>query len=132
MNSAVGGSLQSVSLEPHLKVTEQFSFEMKYQLNKASFPAPMCVDPAVARCGFTDHTVNTRINYNFNNQWLTSTIVQFGNGDHFLGFNFRLNYIFRPGDDFFLIYNEGRRVGGPLEGQKDRTVQAKLTYSFDF
>ncbi|MBI2818239.1 MAG: carbohydrate binding family 9 domain-containing protein [Acidobacteria bacterium] len=127
-----GGSRQGLTLEPRLNVTEQFSFQLKYQLNKVSFPSPMCVDRTVARCGFTDHNVNTRINYNFNNQWLTSTIVQFSNGDHFLGFNFRLNYIFRPGDDFFLIYNDGRRMGGLLDGQKDRTVQAKLTYSFDF
>ena len=79
-----------------------------------------------------DHTVNGRVNYNFNNQWLASTIVQYNNTDSFWGVNFRLNYIFRPGDDFFLIYTEGRRVGGDLEGEKDRILQTKLTYSFDF
>jgi hypothetical protein len=76
--------------------------------------------------------VSTRLNYNFNNQWLTTTIVQYNNSENFFGFNFRLNYIFRPGDDFFLIYNEGRIYGGPFDGQKDRTLQTKLTYSFDF
>ncbi len=127
------GSLNSLSVQSLLRLTEQFSIEPEYQLNKASFAAARCVgNTPVTRCGFTDHTVNTRINYNFTNQWLTSTILQYNRTDNFFGFNFRLNYIFRPGDDFFLIYNEGRRVAGPLEGQRDRTLQAKFTYSFDF
>jgi hypothetical protein len=81
---------------------------------------------------FTDHVINSRINYNFNNRWPTSTAIQYNNTDSFIGFNFRLNYIYRPGDDFFFINNKGRRVGGALDGQQDRTVQAKLTYSFDY
>ncbi|OFW37377.1 MAG: hypothetical protein A3J28_04320 [Acidobacteria bacterium RIFCSPLOWO2_12_FULL_60_22] len=127
-----GGSLRTLILQPRLKISEQFSVEVEYQLNKARFPSLFCVNRTAAGCGFTDHNVNTRINYNFNNRWLTSTIIQYNNADNFFGFNLRLNYIFRPGDDFFLIYNEGRRIGGPLEGQKDRTLQGKLTYSFDF
>ena len=85
-----------------------------------------------SKASFTDHVINSRVNYNFNNQWLTSTSIQYNNTDSFVGFNFRLNYIYRPGDDFFFIYNEGRRVDGPFDGQLDRTMQAKLTYSFDY
>ena len=127
-----GGFLQQYSFRPRVKISEQFSVEAEYQLNRASLPSLFCVNRSAADCGFTDHNLNARINYNFTNQWLTSTIIQYNNADNFLGFNFRLNYIFRPGDDFFLIYNEGRRVGGPFDRQKDRTLQAKLTYSFDF
>ena len=128
-----GGSLHQVRIDPNLKLSEQLSVEFGYGLNQASFPPETCGNNSVPRdCGFTDHTVNTQMNYNFNNQWLTSTIIQYNKTDSFFGFNFRLNYIFRPGDDFFLIYNEARRVGGPLDGQKDRTLQAKFTYSFDF
>ena len=58
--------------------------------------------------------------------------MQYENIANFFGIHFRLDYIFRPGDDFFLIYNEVRQVGGPDEGKKDRTLKAKLTYSFDF
>jgi hypothetical protein len=131
-----GGHLTTLNIQPRLKLTEQLSFETQYELNHATFRPGMFTNEAGTfsdREGrFTDHVVNTRINYNFNNQWLTSTTVQYNNTDSFLGFNFRLNYIFRPGDDFFLIYNEGRRIGGPFDGQKDRTLQTKLTYSFDF
>ena len=131
-----GGKLSTVALQPRLKLTEQLSIETQYELNHATFRPGKFTNEAGTfpdREGrFTDHVVNTRINYNFSNQWLTSTTVQYNNTDSFLGFNFRLNYIFRPGDDFFLVYNEGRRVGGILDGQKDRTLQMKLTYSFDY
>ena len=79
-----------------------------------------------------DHVVNFRTYYNPNNQWLTTTTIQYNNVDSFAGINFRLNYIFRPGDDLFLVYNEGRREGGPLDGEKDRSLLLKLAYSFDY
>ena len=132
-----GGDLRTLQLGPRLKMTEQLSFETQYELNRGTFQAGKFSQevggPLSDQEGrFTDHVVNTRINYNFNNQWLTSTTVQYNNNDSLLGFNFRLNYIFRPGDDFFLVYNEGRRVGGILDGQKDRSLQLKLTYSFEY
>ena len=131
-----GGDLTVVQLRPRLNMTEQLSLEVQYELNRGTFFPGKFADETGTISDqegrFTDHVVNTRINYSFNNQWLTSTTVQYNNNDSFLGFNFRLNYIFRPGDDFFLVYNEGRRVGGILDGQKDRTLQLKLTYSFEY
>ena len=126
------GFLLRIGLSPRFKINEQMSVQAEYDYNNASLPDRFCPGHAPGECGFTDHNLNTRFNYNITNQWLTSTIVQYNNSDNFFGFNFRLNYIFRPGDDFFFIYNEGRRVGGLLDGQKDRTLQTKLTYSFDF
>ena len=126
-------------------MNEQFSVEPEYVLNKASIdPGNYTDDQGVfpQRSGaFTDHVINTRINYNFNNQWLTSTFLQYNSTDSFWGFNFRLNYIFRPGDDLFIVYNEGRHaildptgreIAGFFDGRKDRSLQIKLTYSFDY
>ncbi|OFW26832.1 MAG: hypothetical protein A3H27_14495 [Acidobacteria bacterium RIFCSPLOWO2_02_FULL_59_13] len=116
------GNMYKFQLSPSFKVSEHFSIETNYDFSIASLPAG----------DFSTHVMNFVINYNFNNQWLTSSTIQYNNADSFMGVNFRLNYIFRPGDDFFLIYNEGRRVAGSLDRQKDRTLQAKFTYSFDF
>lgn len=47
--------------------------------------------------------------------------------------NFRLNYIYRPGDDFFLIYNGSSSLAdGPIRGPSNRSIVAKLTHSWDF
>jgi len=129
-----GGNMYKWQFTPLLKLTENLSVNANYLIHDATLPGG----------SFVDHIVNTRINYAFNNQWLTSTTLQYDNSSSFVGFNFRLNYIFRPGDDFFLVYNEGRRalfedignverrVTGVFDGQKDRSLLVKLTYSFDY
>jgi len=136
------GTLHDIGINPRLRLTNQLSAQIGYGINKATFPALRCVDKTQRQCGFTDHVVNARVNFNFNNRWLTTTTIQYNNADDFWGYNFRLNYIFRPGDDFFLIYNDGRQGGAfyrngqrtedPARRHNDRTLQAKLTYSFDF
>ena len=131
-----GGTLDTMNFSPSMRITNSFSVEVEYNLNHGRFDAGKYMDATRAfpagEGRFTDHVINSRVNYNFNNQWLTSSSIQYNNTDSFVGFNFRLNYIYRPGDDFFFIYNEGRRIDGPLDGQLDRTVQAKFTYSFDY
>ena len=105
-------------------MNKSLSVNVNYKLSNLTLPGGTSAD----------HTVDALINYAFNKQWLTSTILQYANstsGD-FAGLYFRLNYIFRADDDFFLIYNEGRQLGGSQQGQKDRTLLAKFTYSFDF
>ncbi|HEY7678989.1 MAG TPA: DUF5916 domain-containing protein [Terriglobia bacterium] len=136
-----GGSLHILGITPSVRLTESFSMNVSYDLNHAKFPAGKYTDSQgvfpTTGTSFTDHVVNARINYNFSNSWLSSTTIQYNNADNFLGFNFRLNYIFRPGDDFFLIYNAGYTgedavTGDPERRHNDRTLQAKFTYSFDF
>ena len=117
-----GGNLMEYNFTPRVKVTDRLAVEVGYRLN----------DGRIGQTAFTDHVLNFKVLYNFNNQWLTATTIQYNNTDSFTGLNFRLNYIFRPGDDFFLVYNEGRRLGDAFHGQKDRTLQAKFTYSFDY
>ncbi|HWP83831.1 MAG TPA: hypothetical protein VNN17_01455, partial [Terriglobia bacterium] len=121
------GQMHKFQLTPGFKLSQQFSVEADYQLYLASLPAHPGYESA-----FTQHVMNLGVNYSFTNQWLTRATIQYDNIGNFFGLYFRLNYIFRPGDDFFLVYNEGRQVGGAHDGQKDRTLKAKLTYSFDF
>ena len=131
------GTLHDFGFSPRLRLTDQLSAQISYGINKATFPATACVDKSKRGCGFTDHVVNTRVTFNLNNQWLTATAIQYNNADSFWGYNFRLNYIYRPGDDFFLIYNEGHTGEDPVtrnpeQRHNDRTLQGKFTYSFDF
>ena len=122
-----GGNMYKFQLTPVIKVSRQFSIETNYEIDIASLPVQPGYDGS-----FTQHIVDVSVNYSLNNQWLTSSTIQYDNIGEFFGYHFRLNYIFRPGDDFFLVYNEGRQIGGPADGQTDRTLKAKLTYSFDF
>ena len=47
-------------------------------------------------------------------------------------FNVRFNYIYRPGDDLFIVYNEGRDYNNLTRGLMNRTLLVKFTHSFDF
>ena len=118
-----GGDLYQVQLRPRIKVSPSLTLIPGYSWNKFTFPQQR---------KFTDHIAETGIEYAFSNQWLTSTVLQYNNADAMFAMQFRLNYMFRPGDDFFLVYKLGRATGGTQFGQMDQTLAAKLTYSFDF
>ena len=81
---------------------------------------------------FTSHLINARSSYAFSNKWLTSTTIQYSSLDSFVNFRFRLNYIYRPGDDIFFIYNEGRNTADLEANLVGRSVMLKWTYSLDF
>jgi hypothetical protein len=79
---------------------------------------------------FVTRELNTQVNYSFNQKWLTRAMLIWNSQDSNVLFNLRLNYIFQPGDDLFVVYNESRlygEAGGPL----NRSLILKLTYSVD-
>ena len=116
------GRFIELLIEPQIKVSEALSFDFAYALNDVDLP----------QGDFTSQVINTRANYSFSNKWLTSYTIQYSNLDDFINFRFRLNYIYRPGDDIFFIYNEGRNVDELESGLVGRSILLKWTHSFDF
>ena len=45
---------------------------------------------------------------------------------------FRVNYIFRPGDNLFFVLNQTTQPATLVRDQRDRVVMLKWTYAFDF
>jgi Domain of unknown function (DUF5916)/Carbohydrate family 9 binding domain-like len=118
-----GGSNTEVTWRPLWKASQNLSISPAYQWSKVSLPQGK----------FTAHLINSQVNYAFNNRWLTATTVQYNSLARLSAVNFRLNYIYRPGDDFFLIYNESRTLAdGPITGPWNRSIIAKITHSWDF
>ena len=109
-------------LQPQIKVSEALSFDLSYVYEDVNIPFG----------DFTSQVTNARANYAFSNQWLTSSTVQYSSLEDFVNFRFRLNYIYRPGDDIFFIYNEGRNVDELESGLVGRSILLKWTHSFDF
>ena len=71
------------------------------------------------------------MNYSFSQKWLTRTTFLLDSQGKEYTVNFRLNYIFRPGDDLFVVYNETRGYGS-VGGLLNRALIVKLTYSLDY
>ena len=107
-------------ISPQFKPTQKLSFEPSYEWNKISLPD----------VSFTTQEFNGEVNYSFSQKWLTRTTFLLDSQDQEYSVNFRLNYIFRPGDDFFVVYNETRSYGSGGHLQ-NRALIVKLTFSLD-
>ena len=117
-----GGSQHSVNLSPQFKLSPNFSVEPGYRLTQASLPATRA---------FVLHQFNGTVNYSLSQRWLTRATLLYNSQDRQMAMNFRLNYIYRPGDDIFLVVND-TRISGAGGGLQNRAIILKTTYSFDF
>jgi hypothetical protein len=119
-----GGQNTEVTWTPLWKATKNLSLAPSYQFNRVELPRSQ---------DFTSHLINSQVNYAFNNRWLTATTLQYSSLARLAVVNFRLNYIYRPNDDFFLIFNESRTLtSGAVTGPWNRSLIAKVTHSWDF
>ena len=114
------GRRQSLRVAPVFKPTQVLSTETSYELNDVTLP----------QGSFTSHVFNARANLNFSNRWLTTTLLQYDSASRRQILFARLNYIYRPGDDLFIVVNRStdRGTGRPAEF----TLLVKMTYSIDF
>jgi len=115
-----GGTRQYVQMTPSWRPSAYLSFETGYEFNDVVLP----------QGAFTTHAVNARMNVNLSNRWLTTTLVQYDSASQRQVLYVRLNYIYRPGDDLFIVFNQSRQEGS--RNQPDRSLMIKLTYSLDF
>ncbi|MBI4457242.1 MAG: carbohydrate binding family 9 domain-containing protein [Acidobacteria bacterium] len=117
-----GGRRQLIMLQPVVKLGRRFSTEIDYSINRIRLPGQAAV---------VFHLMNNRFNLALSRKWLTSTLVQYNSAGDLFGVNFRLNYIYRPGDNLFVVYNDFRIKTGSVT-QLDRSLIVKFTHSFDF
>jgi len=112
-----GGDRFSTSFNPNFIISDKLSVRIEYEFDDISLPQGQ----------LTTHLVNSIFRYNFSNEWLTTTTLQFDSSEDLYNLNFRLNYIYRPGDDVFLVFNRTSD-----NERTDWSVLLKVTRSFDF
>jgi len=117
-----GGVRQYVRVSPSWRPSSLLSFESAYEWNDVELP----------QGAFTTHVVNARLNVSLSNRWLTTTVAQYDSASRENVLYVRLNYIYRPGDDLFVVYNQSRQGGAGTRNRPDRSLMVKLTYSLDF
>jgi hypothetical protein len=115
------GTIFNAGIAPLVKVNRNLSFQFAYDYNNVKLSTGQ----------FTAQVLNSRLNLNFTNRWLTSATVRYDNITSGFLLNLRLNYIYRPGDDFFIVYNEERNFQSG-NGLLERQLLLKLNHSFDF
>lgn len=78
---------------------------------------------------FTVHVVRQRVNFAFSPNLFWNTFLQYNSADELISVNSRFNWIYKPGADVFLVYNQSWDTGNATR-PADRAVIFKFTYLF--
>ena len=114
------GNRVGVSLDSRWRMTYQLAIETRYQRNWINLPE---IDL------FTTNVVGTRISYALNTRFFTKLYAQWNDSAERVSANFLLNYIYRPGSDFYLVYDQAWDTSDGFHAH-DWTVLSKFTYLF--
>ncbi len=111
----------SVNYKPSARVLTNFSLNQTFAtLREGSFVARIAT---------------LRVNYSISPLVTLFNLVQFDNESRNLGWQSRVRYIVRPGNEIFLVFNQGwiqDASGGFNVRPGDRNIASKIQYTFRF
>jgi hypothetical protein len=117
-----GGTRLGLQAGAQIRFNERLSVDPSYGYNQVDLPDG----------SFVTHVARLRLRYSFSNRVLTDGLLQYNSVNGIGSIFARLRYIYRPGDDFFLVFRQSRAYEGEFNGARDRSLTAKATYSFNF
>ncbi len=116
------GTVVSVSPWVTFRLSEKLRIAPSFSYNKINLPGG----------SFTSNVLNARANYSFSDRWLTDALVQYNNVSKGLSVFARLRYIYRIGDDIYLVYRQAGAYDGLRFGRHNRSLTLKVTRSFNW
>ncbi len=117
-----GGTLKGGQATLSISPTPQISMAVTHSLNLADMP----------NGEFTANVTSLRLGYAFSTKLTTNALIQYNSLDNSFSTNVRLNFIHRPGSDFFVVLTEERGEEDRLWDLTDRGLALKLTYLMRF
>ena len=112
------GTRRGFSIEATVRPSARFSIEPFIEFNRITLPDEE----------FDANAFGGRVGYSFSTTLFTKLFTQWSTDTDIISANFLVNYIYRPGSDFYLVLNQtyDTRDGGidPL----DWSVLGKITY----
>ncbi len=99
------------------RVSRQLSTEAQYRRNDVNLP-------------FGSFEVNLgtlRVDYAMSPRMTVRSLVQYNSSTHETSTSIRLNWIYRPGSDFYIVYN-GLRAASTADVPRDHQIVLKLNY----
>jgi hypothetical protein len=112
-----GNKTTLTASQGRVRLTDQISVEPTYSLNRVS----------LREGDFTTHLLGTSATYTITPRMFISALVQYNSGNDTMATNARLRWEYRPGSEFFVVYNEQRetRISG-FPHLVNRTVIVKV------
>jgi hypothetical protein len=108
------GDRKSFSLGGHIRPVPKLLINGGYNRNFIDLPDG----------NFTTNTINSRTIYTFSPDLFVKLFLQWNDDSDLIRGNLLLRYTYRPGSDFYIVYNELWQEGDV----EQRSIVAKLTY----
>ena len=114
------GDRLSATPQVTIRFSETFTLRPEFSYNKVD----------LSTGSFTSNIARLRAELSFSDRVLTDALAQYNSVTEEFEMFARLRYIYRIGDDFYLVYRQARRYDRGFIGPMDQSVVAKLTFSF--
>ena len=113
------GQIRKYYVNGSLKPNGQISLHTNYQFNRINLPAG----------NFDANLFSGRFNYSFSTTLFAKLYAQWNTETNLLSTNFLINYIYRPGSDFYFVINQIYDTDKTTKNvMQSSTVIAKMTF----
>ena len=112
------GEKRGFRISGSIKPNARFSVEPRFDFNRIILPQKT----------FDASIFGSRISYSFSTKLFAKLFAQWNSEDDVFSTNFLLNYIYRPGSDFYLVVNQNYETADESIHHQETTVIAKITY----
>ncbi len=112
------GSKWGFTLDAGFKPNGRLNVQPMFQFNRVTLPQD----------AFNASIFGARVGYSFSTTLFAKIFAQWNSDDDIIAANVLLNYIYRPGSDFYLVFNQIYNTGGTKTALDESTVVAKMTY----
>jgi hypothetical protein len=118
----------SILLQPTWNISKHFELGGTYGFDHVNF--------AERNMAMTNHILGVKTLYMLNTKLSVNAFIQYNTAEHSIVSNLRLRYNPKEGNDFYLVFNEGRntsltREEPNLPVYSSRAVMVKYTYTFN-
>jgi hypothetical protein len=121
--SFYSGTLFSLQPQARVKLSRHFNAELVLSRNSFNIPVP--------GGQFVTSIAGGRLIYSFSPNLYAKAYVQWNDSEKRFRTNFLVRWIYKPGANVYVIYNETRELG-PAGFLQDRAVMVKASFLFNF
>ncbi|MCG9128336.1 carbohydrate binding family 9 domain-containing protein [Candidatus Poribacteria bacterium] len=118
IGSFYNGNLNKYFVNGTIKPNYRISIDGEYQYNHVTLPAGE----------FHANLFSGRLSYSFSTKLYAKLFTQWNTETNLVTTNFLINYIYRPGSDFYFVFNQIYDTDGTQRGIRNLTVVAKMTF----
>jgi hypothetical protein len=109
--------------QARVSITNALSVEPTYSWNKVD----------LVQGAFTTHLAGSRVTYTMTPMMFVSALIQYNSSTRSVSTNARLRWEYRPGSEFFVVYNDDRNTAaGGFPNLTSRSIIVKLNRLFRY